>query len=266
MRIWFQTATSYRYEPVYDEYGKTLEEQCRRVVRPDTEVYVTGLPVHLREGDRYKSVLYYHMSQNMNNMLKAEKEGYDAFVIGCSFEFGMDEGREMLNIPVVGMTHTNLHMAAMLGELFAIVTSTPYTAEKYRQMIARYGLQSKHLRGNYIFPVVPEEWANALKDPEPVAEKFKVVARRAIADGASVIIPTPAFISGVFYKIGGLTSLDGALILDPVAVAVKFAEMMVDLKKIGIEVSRKLQVYGSPGKELLDKILETYAPVFKIDY
>ncbi len=138
--------------------------------------------------------------------------------------------------------------------------------ERYRQMITCYGLQSKHLRGPYVFPMTENELAVALKEPGPVAEKFKAVAQKAVDDGASVLIPVPSFINMLFYKTGGLTKLGGATVLDPVAVAAKFAEMLVDLKKIGIEVSRTLQVYGSPGKELLEKVFKTYAPVFKIEY
>lgn len=81
-----------------------------------------------------------------------------------------------------------------------------------------------------------------------------------------MIIPVPATIYQLFYRTGGLTNIDGALILDLVAVAVKAAEMLADLRKIGVEVSRKLGVYGSPGKELLKKTFKTYAKVFKIDY
>jgi len=267
MKIWYQTMSTYRYDPVFDTYGKLLAEQCKRALRPDTEVYVTGVPVVMPEIDRYKSIMTYHSSQMLNHMLRAEKEGYDAFVIGCSFDVGMDEGREMLSMPVVGIAHSNIYMAGMLGEQFAIVTCEPYIAERYRQMITRYGLQSKHLRGPYVFPITEWELAEALnKDPKPVADKFIEVAKKAVADGASVIIPVPAFINQLFYKAGGLTNLDGATVLDPVAVAAKVAETLADLKKIGIEVSRTLQVYGCPGPELLKKTFDTYAPVFKIDY
>lgn len=265
MKIWYQSMTAIGYDPLWDEYGKTIKEQCKRVLNPDTEVHLAGVPVML-DIDKYKSVLYYHTVQCLNNLLQAEKEGYDAVAIGCSYDVGLDEGREMLNIPVVGLAHTNLHMASMLGELFAVVTTEPHFAEKYRQMIIRYGLQAKHMPGPYILPTTEAELAVALKNPKPVADKFKAVARKAVADGASVILPVPPFVGQLFYKSGGLTNLDGALVLDPVSVLVKVAEMMVGLKKVGIEVSRTLQVYGSPGKELLKKSLEAYAPVFKINY
>jgi len=267
MKIWYQTGTTYRYDPLFEAYGRNLEELCKRATRPDTEVYVTGVPKVMPEIDKYKSIMYYHQSQILKNMLRAEKEGYDAFVIGCSFDPVMDEGREMLSIPVVSIAHANVYMAAMLGELFAVVTCEPHIAEKYRQMIIRYGLHEKHLQGSYVSPISEWELAEALsKDPKPVAEKFKAVCEKAVADGASVLIPVPAFIYQLFYKSGGLTNVNGATFLDPVAVAIKLAETLADLSKIGIEVSRTLQVYGSPGKELLKDVFKTYAPVFKIDY
>jgi allantoin racemase len=264
MKLWYQSASSYRYEEIWEVYGKTLEAQCRRAARPDTEVYVTGLPVMMREIDRFKSVTYFHKIQMLNNMLKAEKEGYDVVVIGCTSDTGLEEGREMLNIPVAGISQFSYYLAGLLGELFAVVSISAYFCEKYRQQIVRYGLESKHLRGNYYFPTTEEEIALALKDPEPVVEKFKVVARRAIDDGASVIIPHPAFLATAAFRTG-LTALDGIPILDTISAVVKAGEMLADLKKLGIEVSRKLNVYGHPGKELLQKTFDKYRPVFKIE-
>lgn len=265
MRIWYQSASSYRYEEAFEAYGKTLEEQCRRAARPDTEIYVTGLPVMMREIDRFKSVTYYHKIQVLNNMLRAEKEGYDVFAIGCTSDTGLEEGREMLGIPVVGISQTGYHLAAMLGELFAIVSISAHFCEKYRQQVVRYGLESKHLRGNYFFPATEEEVALALTHPEPVMDRFRVAAREAIADGASVIVPNPAFLATAAYRTG-LTTLDDVLVLDTISAVVKAAEMLADLKTLGVEVSRKLGVYGHPGRELLEETFAAYRPVFRIEH
>ena len=164
MKIWYQTMTSYRYDPLWDDYGKIMEAQCKRAARPGTEVYVTGLPKMLHEVDQYKSLmLYNYASQGLNNMFRAEKEGFDAIVIGCSYDVGMDEGREMLSIPVVSITHAALHMASMLGELFAIISCTPYLYERYRQLIIRYGFQQKFLRGNYVSQITEAQLAKAIR-------------------------------------------------------------------------------------------------------
>lgn len=264
MKLWYQSMSSYRYEPVWDLYGKTLEEQCGKAARPDTEVYVTGMPVMMREIDRFRSVTYYHKNQILNNMMKAEKEGYDVFVIGCTSDTGLEEGREMVDIPIVGISQTAYHLAAMLGELFAIVSISAHSCEKYRQQVVRYGLTSKHLWGNYYFPTTEEEVAIALKNPRPVLEKFEVVAKKAIADGASVIVPHPAFIATAAFRTG-LTTIDNIPVLDTISAVVKAGEMFADLKKLGIEVSRKLGVYGHPGKELLKETFKRYRPTFKIE-
>ena len=265
MKIWYQTASKYRYDPNLNEYGRTLEEQCRRTVRSGTEVYVTGVPERIQGWDKFKFSSYFNTSQIINNMLKAQNEGYDAVVIGNSLDVGLEEGREMLSIPIVGIAHANFHMAAMLGELFAIVTTESHIAERYRQMVIRYGLTSKYIQRNYVFNVSESEIVKGAKEPQFIVEKFKAEAERAVADGASVIIPVPAPVYQLFYKTQGLANIGGALVLDPVAVAVKTAEMLVDLKKIGIEVSRKPGVYASPNKEFLKSVLATYSKTFKID-
>ena len=104
MKLWYQTMTSYRFDPLWDDYGHIMEEQIKKVARPDTEVYVTGVPVMVHEVDQFKALMMYnYVGQAMNNLFKAEKEGYDAFVIGCSYDVSMDEGRELLDIPVIGI-------------------------------------------------------------------------------------------------------------------------------------------------------------------
>lgn len=265
VRIWYQTGSTYRYDSSREAYGKMLEEQCKRAARPDSEIYVTGVPVTQAGVDRYKSLMYYHTNQMLNGMLRAEKEGYHAVVIGNSYDIGFDEAREMLNIPVVAIAHSSFHTATMIGELFAVLTCEYHIAERYRQMIRRYGMENKFL-GNYIYPIPEIELIRGVKEPAAVMEKFKAVAEKAVADGASVLISVPAPIYGLFYQTGGLTDINGATLLDPVAVSIKMAEFLVDLKKLGIDISRKLGVHGSPGKELLQKTFKIYASAFRIEY
>jgi len=249
-----------------DQYGKILEDQCRRAARPGTEVYVTGVPRMLRGTDQYKILMYYNNLQNFANMRRAQDEGFDAYVIACSYDVGLSEGREMLDIPVVGLAQANLALATMLGELYAVVTCQQCIAERYRQMINGYGYSAKFLHGPYIAPF--SEWDLALSlggDTSKLATAFKAVAQKAVADGASVIIPVPTLISQLFHLGGGLHTIDGATVLDPMVVALKTAEYLVDLKSIGIEVSRKLQVGGSPGFEKLAECFRVYGDIVNFD-
>jgi Asp/Glu/hydantoin racemase len=263
MKIWYQSSSAYRYEPVWDEYGKTLEEQCRRIVRPDTEVHVTGIPVMVRDIENWKVLQYYQNAQMISNMLRAQKEGYDAFVLGCTLDPSLGEGRSILDIPIVGISETAYHLAMQLGRMFAIVTSSAAFFEVYGEQVDRYGVRSRYLPGPYVMHASEEEIAVALKDPEPMIRKFKVAAQKAVADGASVIVPSPAFLATLAHR-AGLTHVDDALVLDTVSVAIKMAESLVDLRKIGIGPSRRIGVYCRPSPALAQESFARLEGVFKV--
>lgn len=260
MKIWYQSASSYGFEPVWDEYGKTLESQCRKVLHPETEVRVAGIPVMVRDVENWRSLQYYQNVQVMENMQRAQREGYDAFVIGCTLDVALAEGKAMLDIPVVGISETAYRMAMTMGRLFAVVTSSTAFAEVYGEQVERYGVAGRYLRGPYIVPASEEELATALTRPQPVMEKFTAAASRAIADGASVIVPGPAFFATLANR-AGITQIEGALVLDTVSLAVKTAEMLATLRQVGISPSRRIGVYCKPSQELQQ---ESYARLGKV--
>jgi allantoin racemase len=264
MKIWYQSYSAYGYEAVWEAYGRTLEEQCRRILRPDVQLHVIGTPVMIRDVENWKALQYYQNVQVMNNMLKAEEEGYDAFVIGCTLDTGLAEGKSLIDIPVVGISETAFHMAMTMGRLFAVVSSSPAFPEVWGELVVRYGVHSRYLPGPYMLHASEEEIATSLTQPQSLIDKFKTAAERAVADGASVIIPAPAFLTTLAHR-ARLTRIQDALVLDTVSVAVKTAEMLVDLKKIGIEPCRRIGVYCRPDKEFRNEALSRLQPVFRIE-
>lgn len=62
------------------------------------------------------------LPEELEAMVKAEKDGYDAIVVGCHGDPGVQEGRELVNIPIVGCMHIGLHICAILGHRFCILT------------------------------------------------------------------------------------------------------------------------------------------------
>ena len=266
MKIWYQMGGTYRYEDFYNEFGQRVEERCRQVVRPDTEVYVIGLPKMEPKLAQYKFIEYYHKNQILNNMYRAKKEGFDAFVIAFPMDGGLAEGREILDIPVVGIFQSACLMAAMMGYRFTAITGSEYLCERYRQMAEQYGFGSRYLSNNYWFPAPREEAYHSYDKTEAFKEKFIPAARRAIADGASVLLPFSNGVLSMAYASGlTKTGVDGVPVLDAVSIALKQAEMLVDLKPFGIHASRKPQVYGHPDDEILKRTLETYGSHFYID-
>jgi allantoin racemase len=263
MKIWYQSASAYGYEPVWDEYGRTLEAQCRKVLHPDTSVFVTGIPVMVRDIENWRSLQYYQNVQVLKNMQRAQREGYDAFVIGCTLDVALAEGKSMLDIPVVGISEAAYRMAMTMGRMFAIVTSSPAFTEVYGEQVERYGVASRHIRGPYMVHASEEELALALTRPQPIIEKFKAAASKAVSDGASVIIPAPAFLATLANR-AGLAQVDDALVLDTVSVAVKTGEMLAGLRKAGVMPSRRIGVYCKPARDLEQDAYARIEEVFSI--
>lgn len=74
-------------------------------------------------------------------VVRAEEEGYDAAILGCFGDPGLDALREVTTrAVVVGPGEAAFHVAAMLGERFGIVTVTQGVVNPLRHLAARAGL------------------------------------------------------------------------------------------------------------------------------
>lgn len=259
MKIWYQMGGTYRYGEFYADFAARLENRVSEIVRPDTEVYITGLPKMDSTLAQSKFTEYYHNNQIINNAMRAEKEGFDAFVIAFPMDGALNECREILDIPVVGIFQTACHMATTLGYRFTTITGNDFLCEKYRQQAERYGFGERYLPNNYWFEMGREEQYHNYDKLEDFRNRFIPTARRAIADGASALIPLSNGVLSLAYA-SGLTKegVDGVPVLDGVACVLKAAEGMVDLKKMGVSVSRKKQVNTRIDEETRQRIIDLY--------
>jgi len=123
---------------------------------------------------------------------------------------------------------------------------------------------SRMLPGPYIVEASEEEIATSLGNPGPLLEHFVAQCEHAVQDGASVIVPGPAFLATLAHR-AGLTQVMGAPVLDTISAAVKSAEMMSSLYKIGITPSRRIGAYARPTPEHLNTSLARLANQFRID-
>src|SRR5215471_10339646 len=53
---------------------------------------------------------------------RAQQRGFDALIIGCYSDPGIDALRELLTIPVIGPGAASLHLAAQLGTRIGVLT------------------------------------------------------------------------------------------------------------------------------------------------
>ena len=81
MNLWYQSLV---HKVETQPYGDILRRTFTHCVDPGTEVDLHGIHNSLGLGVHYRFLEYQDMKDVINNAIRAEKEGYDAFLIGNS--------------------------------------------------------------------------------------------------------------------------------------------------------------------------------------
>lgn len=218
-----------------DVFDKSVLETISKVKRPDVKAKV----VHLSKGPVHMEYHYYeHL--NLGETLKwvkwAEKEEYDAVVIGCFYDPGFREATELVAIPVVPVAMATMHVAATLGHKFSVIVGRRKWIPKMESNVYVYGLEKKLASFRVINFTVPR----MAREPGKLKEAILAEAKKAVEeDGAEVIVLGCTGESGFMKEMINKLHVP---VLDPVVTSWKYAEMMADLyRKVGLTHSR---LYG----------------------
>jgi len=76
-------------------------------------------------------------------ILAAESDGADAVVVNCTADTGVRQARDLVSIPVVGVSESAFHLAAQLGDRFSVLTFAERIAPRFRSMARRWGMRRK---------------------------------------------------------------------------------------------------------------------------
>lgn len=199
-----------------------IRREMERIKRPETELTVVN-PQHGPASieSAYDEALA--VSPTLELVHQANDQGYDAIVLACFSDPGLDAAREISDIPVIGIEEATLHIAAMLGHKFSITTTAPRRIPTRELHVRMRGLEASFASA------LPLEMSVLEMDAEPEKAQARIlkVARQAIEeDGAEVIVLGCAGLAG--YAEAVEREL-GILVLDPTAVAFKVAEAIADL-------------------------------------
>ena len=253
-------------------YVPLMRRNLELVKSPDTEI--TFRFSHWGQGpiemafyryiDHLTSSMIYHVAKN------AKEEGFDGVVVNCFGDPMLWELRQALDIPVIGLGESVMHFATMMGYKFGIVHISPYNIPETEEHLVKYGVRDRCVG---IRPI--ENWydgqEDGLSNSESTVKAFINTARALIHDGAEVIVPACSLMSPTMRLTpgaeelfpGGLTSIDGAPVLDALSVTLKTAEAMVALSKAGSGWISRRVLYAQPPefvKQISQSVLE------KMDY
>lgn len=193
---------------------------------------------------------YEHLAVHelIKNAVWAEKAGYDAIVIGCFYDPGLREARELVKIPVVGVCEASLHVASMLcAGKFSVLVGRRKWIPKMADNAKIYGFESRIASWKVL-----DLWVPDMRDREKTQAAIMRESKAAKEeDGAECVV---LGCTGMARQARAAQDKLGIPVLDPVLMGLKVAEMRATLwKRFDISHS-KIGGYEAPPPEELEPI------------
>lgn len=175
----------------------------------------------------------------------AQRRGqYDAAVIACFGDPGLDAAKELLDVPVLGISEAAFHAACMLGRRFGVVSFTAALRPMFEDCLAHHGLAAR-CAGFRMGPAFAG-------DPGRVAEERRglivTLCRQSVEqDGAEVVILAGGPLAGLAPVIAPEVAVP---VVDGTAAAVRLAESLIGLAPPGAPRPRRARAPSGFGAEL----------------
>ena len=268
MKIWYQypgPVSPFREGVVFGSVMSVLDS----VRRPDTEVTIVPTARGITSwGDWWTDYVRKMSDQEIvDTVADAPDRGFDGAIIGMSSDPGLNEAKELLSIPVVGLMESAVHYATLWGETFGVVTNAfdegAPMGKRYRHrrhLLETYGVYDQCVGMLPIDMPQPKYLADlADRNHDEILTRFEKLSRDLIAKGAEVIIAGDTVLSMAatehgLYEIPGT----GAPVVDLMTSAIKLIETLVDIHRVRGTVRSRAGAYAGPSRETVAKVRETF--------
>jgi Asp/Glu/hydantoin racemase len=242
MKIWYQSYVDYENGAAYwDALGAHLDAVIRGITPFDS--YAHPL-VEWRCG-----------REMIANAVQAEREGYDAFIVGHFQDAGLYEARSAVDIPVVALGEATMLYACQLGQRIGIVTINPRFIPWFHHQIGKYGLRER-VTGVHAMTFEPGQILAAIASGEglePTAKLFEEQGMPLVKAGVDVLIPGGGIPMLLFSQIRD-HRVGEAPVINGIPIVVKMAETAVKLRRLtGLGVSRVSDYAKAP-----DHVIEEF--------
>jgi allantoin racemase len=180
----------------------------------------------------------------MLEVVAAYPSSFDAVVVACFGDPGVEALRMLVRVPVIGIAAASFTQAAFISQRFALVTPAVGTPERYAAVTAVMGITRQFL-GTYQTPLSVADFEST--DPT-VVDTLVFHAQQAVKDGAECLLFGCA---GIADQIQEIAERVGVLCIPSVAAGVSQA--------IACLRHRRVPFVGGPFNLVKSKPLEGFA-------
>jgi allantoin racemase len=194
---------------------------ARASAQPGTELKaVTAAFGPVVIGSRAENAVAQH---GVLSLLAEHAPGCDAVVLAVSLDTGLWACRELLDVPVIGMTEAGLLMGCTLAPRMGVLTYGRRMGPMYRELVDSYGLAAR-VTGIATLDVTPQQ---TFSEPQVVQQAVLAAARQLVEhDGAEAVLFAGAALASMAAHLQ--PQMDVPL-LDGIACAVALAQARVQM-------------------------------------
>ena len=263
MKLWYQSLTRASEWP---GYNAALRRCVDRVAEAGSAIEIAGIGERGGIGDQYRYLEFIEAGEVLSNVIRAERAGFDGFLIGNIADPGLREARELTSMPVAGLGETSMHFANMMGGNFALVTGNEKHAPKIIENVGKYGLAGKlagvrRMTVNRLVDLDGAFTSTTVRDA--LIGEFLEAARALVNEGAEVVIPAIGVLASLLAE-AGVHTVDGRVpIVNGVMVLIKMGEASVRLRSLmdGHWTSRRA-MYAQPPLEQIEELRRFYGDIY----
>lgn len=189
---------------------------------------------------------YLSVPKMVDKMIKLEQQGYDAAILGCYGDPGLDAIREVTSrMVVVGPGEAGVMAAAMCGHRFSIITVTDSIVQTLRYLVEKAGV-GKKLASVRAIEISVLELAD---NKEETIGKLLEEGKKAIREDRADTLILGCMSMGFLNVAEEISSTLGVPVVNPGRASLKMAEALV-----GTGLCHSKLAYITPPKLKLGKV------------
>jgi len=259
MRIWYQSMTRAEAWPAYTA---ALHRSLAMAADPGTSFEIHGITRLGGIGDQYRSLEFIETIEVLENVARAEAEGFDAVALGNIADPGLRQAREMVSIPVLGLCETALLTACQMGASIGLVTANDKHQSRVMENVTLAGLATRvvAVERMQVDRLVDLDAAFAEGETRDlILGQFMAAAEACVLRGAEVVIPA-AGVAMLLLADAGITDAGGgAPVLNASVALLKASEMAVKLNRLmGGRFTSRRRTYAQPPPGQLAELRRAY--------
>lgn len=258
MKIWYQSFTR---KDRFKRYGAALDEIVHRATPAGVTVDMHCVPRNAGHNDhQYRYFELVDSRDVVSNAVRAQEQGYSAYLIGNILDPALHYAREVTDIPVLGLCDTSIMAACQMGRTFGFVTINEQQSHRLELNVRDIGMCSRFTGTETLgiddYPGID----NNYEGPGMAAfvrsfnDRVEALSRR----GAEVVIPGGGVVMALLAQ-AGLTKVGPVPVVNGLQVLTAFGCVCAAAFEQNGHFTSKRLAYAGPPEAALREIRSTSA-------